>query len=119
MPNCVKFQSSWLTSARVSPAVAAPFGTTKNQKQHAASQEGRREGRDGHLPRRPPARLGRPRLHGRLAIDQAPGFIDVNTGKEMEGELDKAELKRQALKGEIKPCGMEHIYYMFPRDKKK
>ena len=37
----------------------------------------------------------------------------------MEGELDKAELKRQALKGEIKPCGMEHIYYMFPRDKKK
>ena len=53
------------------------------------------------------------------AIDQAPGFIDVNTGKEMEGELDKAELKRQALKGEIKPCGMEHIYYMFPRDEKK
>ena len=52
-------------------------------------------------------------------IDQAPGFIDAETGKEMEDLLDKEDLKKKVLTGEIKPCGMEHIYYMFPRDKKK
>ena len=117
MPNCVKFLSSWLTSARVSPAVAAPSDHLNQNNMPPPKKDdekgamaifhvGHQLGSVGHA-------------FMDAAIDQAPGFIDVNTGKEMEGELDKAELKRQALKGEIKPCGMEHIYYMFPRDKKK
>ena len=53
------------------------------------------------------------------AIDDAPGFIDASTGQEMEDALDKEDMKKKVLKGEIKPCGMEHIYYLFPQDKKK
>ena len=52
------------------------------------------------------------------AIDQAPGFIDAETGQEMEAELDKEDLKKKVLTGEIKPCGMEHIYHLFPKQKK-
>ena len=44
------------------------------------------------------------------AIDQAPGFIDANTGEEMEQLLSleetKEDLKKKVLTGEIKPCGM-------------
>lgn len=55
------------------------------------------------------------------AIDQAPGFIDADTGEDMEELLDKEELKKKVLTGEIRPCGPEHIYPLFSHkeDKKK
>ena len=53
------------------------------------------------------------------AIDEAPGFIDANTGEEMEDMLDKEELKQKLIKGELKPCGQQHIYSLFANDKKK
>ena len=55
------------------------------------------------------------------AIDQAPGFIDADTGEDMEDILDKEELKKKVLTGEIRPCGPQHIYPLFngaDKDKK-
>ena len=52
------------------------------------------------------------------AIDEAPGFINAETGEEMEDLLNKEETKKKILKGELKPLGIEHIYHLFPRDKK-
>ena len=61
------------------------------------------------------------------AIDEAPGFIDAADGKTMELLLNgeecslpdfKEDLKKKLHKGEVGPCRMEHIYYMFPKDKK-
>ena len=53
------------------------------------------------------------------AIDDAETFIDAATMEEMEGEIDKEEMKRKVMKGEITPCRAEDAYYIFPRDKKK
>ena len=53
------------------------------------------------------------------AADEAPGFIDAATGLEIEEELDKEEVKQKIIKGEYRPCTIDDIYYLFPRDKKK
>jgi len=53
------------------------------------------------------------------AADQAPGFIDANTGEEMEGMLDKEQVKRDILAGKLKPLTIDHVYHVFPKDKKK
>lgn len=52
------------------------------------------------------------------AIDQAPGFIDADTGEKLEDLLDKEDLKQKVHNGELGPCRMEHIYHLFPKDKK-
>jgi len=57
------------------------------------------------------------------AIDQAPAFIDGDTGEDMESALSleehKAELKQKVHDMEIGPLRMEHIYHIFPKKEKK
>jgi len=52
------------------------------------------------------------------AAEQAPGFIDANTGEDMEDLLDKEQVKQDIIAGKLKPLGQEHVYHVFPRDKK-
>ena len=53
------------------------------------------------------------------AADNAPGFIDAATGKEMEDLLDKEEVKKGIISGKYKPCTSADIYRLFPKEEKK
>jgi len=54
------------------------------------------------------------------AAEEASGFINADTGEEMEDLLNDMEgTKQKIIKGELRPCTIEHIPILFPRDKKK
>lgn len=53
------------------------------------------------------------------AIDDAKKLYNIDgTETDLENLLNKEEAKAQVMSGDIKPLGIEHIYDLFPRDKK-
>ena len=53
------------------------------------------------------------------AVDDAKSIYDIDgTETSLEDLLTKEEVKGKIIKGEIRPLGIEHIYGVFPRDKK-
>ena len=58
-------------------------------------------------------------LHAVLeAMTAAESSLSTERHAFQEGEQAKEDLKKKLHKGEVGPCRMEHIYYMFPKDKK-
>jgi hypothetical protein len=47
------------------------------------------------------------------AVDEAPGFIDAATGKDMEDLLDKEEVKKGIMEGKYKPLTIDHVYHLY------
>ena len=48
------------------------------------------------------------------AVDEADGFVDAATLEDMEGLIDKEELKKGIMKGTHGPCHEEDIARLFP-----
>ena len=45
-------------------------------------------------------------------------LVDAETGEDMEESLTAEEVKAGILSGKYKPCTIDHIYHLFPKDKK-